>query len=428
MKKIGLVIQREYINRVKKKSFILMTFLAPLLMGSLIMVPLWLSSFSDNTTRNIYVIDSTGLYADVFRSSDNYTFSYSKNNFYPDRQTDQPYAYIVITDNLLTHPKSIAIYSDKQVSLDFKKSIQDRMNQWLGEQKLLSYNIPEIKKIIENTKINIDIPTIVLNQDGSRQETSAEFATLIGMASTLIIYLFLLLYGAQIMQSVMQEKTNRIVEIMVSSVRPFDLMFGKIIAVGLVGLTQLFLWLILFSILIIFFGITFSISEISALASGQLTSATLIQNNEILQMISGIPFTNLIFSFIFYFIGGYLLYASVFAAIGSAVDTESDTQQFMIPVTVLIIFALYTGLYSAQNPDGPLALWCSFIPFTSPIVMMVRIPFGVPFWQIILSLLILAGTAICSIWASGRVYRIGILMYGKKNNYHDLLKWIRSKN
>ena len=240
----------------------------------------------------------------------------------------------------------------------------------------------------------------------------------------------------------MQEKTNRIVEVMVSSVKPFELMIGKIVSIGLVGLTQLGIWIIFLVGIFLSAGAYFSISggvdpsQMSDMAAMTTTmngvdasqlSGDMGAMAEVQQMLGSINITQLLVSFVFFFIGGYILYASLFAAIGSAVDNESDTQQFMIPITFIIIFALYAGIFSAENPDGPLALWCSMIPFTSPIVMMVRIPFGVSTWELVLSMVILYGSAIGLAWVAGRIYRVGILMYGKKPSYKEMIKWIRYK-
>lgn len=439
MNKISLIIQQEYLSRVKKKSFILMTLLTPLLFIAVMLVPTWLAEAGDNEHRNIVVADKTGLYERVFTNTGNYSFHYTTQHITPrydvDGDREQTYAYIVISDNLLDNPKGIVIYSEKQVNVDFKSTVERLLNAYLTEEKIASYNIPDIKKLIADSKTNINIATIRLEEDGTEAETSTELATIIGIISTIAIYMFLLLYGVQVMQAVMQEKTSRIVEVMVSSVKPFDLMFGKITAIGLVGLTQFLIWVMFIAGIIFPMGILFGIGKISTEATNALSSmqglsaATLppgaFENIE--HLINGINFSELFICFILFFIGGYMLYSSLFAAIGSAVDSEADTQQFMVPVTVVIIVALYLGIYSAQSPDSGIALWSSLFPFTSPIVMMVRIPFGVPVWQIILSLVILFASFIGAIWISSRIYRVGILMYGKKIGYKEIVKWIKYK-
>jgi ABC-2 type transport system permease protein len=246
--------------------------------------------------------------------------------------------------------------------------------------------------------------------------------------------MFIMMYGAMVMQGVMEEKTNRIIEVMISSVRPFDLMMGKIIGIGFVGLTQVFLWGIITTILVSVGGFMFSGGvDVASLQAGpqmgmmDANALASSSGNEIMGIINSINIAEIGISFIIYFIGGYMLYASIFAAIGSAVDSQEDTQQFMAPVTIFMIFALYAGIYSMENPDGPLAFWCSMVPFTSPIVMMVRIPFEIPLWEKLLSVSLLYASAIGIVWLSAKIYRVGILMYGKKPSIKEMVKWIKYK-
>lgn len=448
MSKISLIIEREYLTRVQKKSFILMTILSPIIMVALVFAPIWLSKLSSDETRLIAIIDQTGLYKDIYHDTDEYHYTYTQGTLSPDQmrvdgdESAMPYAYVIIKDNLLDNPQGMTIYSQKQITSSCELNIISQMEDYLKDEKLLSYNIPDIKRIIDESDINLQVDTIRLEEDGAETQTSTEFVTIIGMAMTLIIYMFLMLYGGQVMSSVMQEKTNRIVEVMVSSVKPFELMIGKIVSIGLVGLTQLGIWIIFLVGIFLSAGAYFSFNggvdpaQMSDMAAMTTTmndvDATQLAGDmgamaEVQQMLGSINITQLLVSFVFFFIGGYILYASLFAAIGSAVDNESDTQQFMVPITFIIIFALYAGIFSAENPDGPLAMWCSMIPFTSPIVMMVRIPFGVSTWELALSMVILYGSAIGLAWVAGRIYRVGILMYGKKPSYKEMIKWIRYK-
>ena len=448
MSKISLIIEREYLTRVQKKSLILMTILSPIIMVALVFAPIWLSKLSSDETRLIAIIDQTGLYKDIYHDTDEYHYTYTQGTLSPDQmrvdgdESTMPYAYVIIKDNLLDNPQGMTIYSQKQITSSCELNIISQMEDYLKDEKLLSYNIPDIKRIIDESDINLQVDTIRLEEDGAETQTSTEFVTIIGMAMTLIIYMFLMLYGGQVMSSVMQEKTNRIVEVMVSSVKPFELMIGKIVSIGLVGLTQLGIWIIFLVGIFLSAGAYFSFNggvdpaQMSDMAAMTTTmngvDATQLAGDmgamaEVQQMLGSINITQLLVSFVFFFIGGYILYASLFAAIGSAVDNESDTQQFMVPITFIIIFALYAGIFSAENPDGPLAMWCSMIPFTSPIVMMVRIPFGVSTWELALSMVILYGSAIGLAWVAGRIYRVGILMYGKKPSYKEMIKWIRYK-
>lgn len=448
MSKISLIIEREYLTRVQKKSFILMTILSPIIMVALVFAPIWLSKLSSDETRLIAIIDQTGLYKDIYHDTDEYHYTYTQGTLSPDQmrvdgdESAMPYAYVIIKDNLLDNPQGMTIYSQKQITSSCELNIISQMEDYLKDEKLLSYNIPDIKRIIDESDINLQVDTIRLEEDGAETQTSTEFVTIIGMAMTLIIYMFLMLYGGQVMSSVMQEKTNRIVEVMVSSVKPFELMIGKIVSIGLVGLTQLGIWIIFLVGIFLSAGAYFSFNGgVDPAQMSDMAAMTTTMNGvdasqlsgdmgamaEVQQMLGSINITQLLVSFVFFFIGGYILYASLFAAIGSAVDNESDTQQFMVPITFIIIFALYAGIFSAENPDGPLAMWCSMIPFTSPIVMMVRIPFGVSTWELALSMVILYGSAIGLAWVAGRIYRVGILMYGKKPSYKEMIKWIRYK-
>lgn len=423
-----------------------MTILSPIIMVILVFAPIWLAQLSSDETRQITIIDQTGLYDGIYQDSEEYRFSYTQGTLSPaEMRADdsQPYAYVIIKNNLLDDPNGMTIYSQKQITNSCESMIKSKMEEFLKNEKLLSYNIPNIKQIIDESDVNLSIDTIRLEEDGAETQTSSELVMIIGMAMTLIIYMFLMLYGGQVMSSVMQEKTNRIVEVMVSSVKPFELMVGKIISIGLVGLTQLGIWILFIAGILLSVGAIFSlggtpdaasIENMTAVAgsmngvdTAQLAGSEAGIAQEIQRLIGSIDITQLLVCFVLFFIGGYILYASLFAAIGSAVDNESDTQQFMVPITFIIIFALYAGIFSAENPDGPLAMWCSMIPFTSPIVMMVRIPFGVATWELVLSMIILYGSAIGLAWVAGRIYRVGILMYGKKPSYKEMLKWIRYK-
>jgi len=301
------------------------------------------------------------------------------------------------------------------------------------EQKLAAYNIPHLKEMVEKSHTEIDLKTIKWAENGKDKEGSAELALTIGMLSAFIIYMFIVIYGAQVMNGVVQEKTNRIVEVMISSVKPFELMMGKIIGIAMVGLTQFLMWVILTGVISAAVGSLFvgSIDVNSMHQMGQVGMQTAPVNampsemQSLFTALSGVNYFQIVGLFIVYFLGGYLLYASLFAAVGSAVDNETDTQQFSMPIMLPIIFAIYAGIFAAQNPDGPLAFWCSMIPFTSPIVMMVRLPFDVPVWQILLSLTILILSFVGTTWMAGKIYRTGILMYGKKVSWKELWKWLR---
>jgi ABC-2 type transport system permease protein len=316
--------------------------------------------------------------------------------------------------------------------MELKSYVVGLLNKYIEQEKLASYNIPNLKEMVEKSHTEIDLKTIKWSDNGNEKEGSAELALIIGMVSAFIIYMFIVIYGAQVMSGVVQEKTNRIVEVIISSVKPFELMMGKIIGIAMVGLTQFLLWVVLTVIISFavgsFFGGNVDVSSLQKVGQMGMQPVPTQMPTEIQTLItamSSLNYFEIISLFVVYFLGGYLLYASLFAAIGSAVDNETDTQQFSLPIMLPIIFAIYAGIFSAENPDGPLAFWCSMIPFTSPIVMMVRLPFDVPAWQIVLSLSILVLTFIGTTWMAGKIYRTGILMYGKKVTWKEMWKWLR---
>ena len=440
MSKISLIIQREYTTRVMKKSFILLTFLTPVLMVGMISLIVYLGTIKDDKIKNIVVVDKSGLYKDVLKNNESYNFQFSDTSVEELKKQNSDKsefaALLYISKDLSVDSSAAVMYSDKQVNLELKSYVSGLLNTYIEEQKLASYNIPHLKEMVEKSNTNIELKTIKWGDDGKEKEGSAELALMIGMITAFIIYMFIVIYGAQVMSGVVQEKTNRIVEVMISSVKPFELMMGKIIGIALVGLTQFMMWVLLTG------GIMFGLStafakdmDMEKIQKVQEMSQMGMQNvpadamngkvQEFMTAVNGLDLVQIVVLFIIYFLGGYLLYASLFAAIGSAVDNETDTQQFSMPIMLPIIFAIYAGIFSAENPDGPLAFWCSMIPFTSPIVMMVRLPFDVPFWQIALSISILVLSFIGTTWMAGKIYRTGILMYGKKTTWKEMWKWLR---
>jgi len=437
MSKISLIIKREYTTRVMKKSFILLTFLTPILFVGMISLIVWLGGIKDDKVKTIAVIDKTHLYEKVLKSNESYSFQFVNAPVdeikKQTKDNGQFTALLYITDNLIDNPKAVTLYSEKQVNMELKGYITGLLNKYVEEQKLAAYNIPHLKEMVEKSHTEIDLKTIKWAENGKDKEGSAELALTIGMLSAFIIYMFIVIYGAQVMNGVVQEKTNRIVEVMISSVKPFELMMGKIIGIAMVGLTQFLMWVILTGVISAAVGSLFvgSIDVNSMHQMGQVGMQTAPVNampsemQSLFTALSGVNYFQIVGLFIVYFLGGYLLYASLFAAVGSAVDNETDTQQFSMPIMLPIIFAIYAGIFAAQNPDGPLAFWCSMIPFTSPIVMMVRLPFDVPVWQILLSLTILILSFVGTTWMAGKIYRTGILMYGKKVSWKELWKWLK---
>jgi len=434
MSKISLIIKREYTTRVMKKSFILLTFLTPVLFAGMIALIVWLGGIKDDKIKSIAVLDRTHLYTNVLKSNDAYSFVFVDAPL-ENAESNQFAGLLFIDADLKDNPRAVTFYSEKQVNMELKTYITGLLNKYVEEQKLAAYNIPHLKEMVEKSHTDIDLKTIKWGEDGKEKVGSAEVALIIGMITAFIIYMFIVIYGAQVMAGVVQEKTNRIVEVMISSVKPFELMMGKIIGIAMVGLTQFLMWVILTGVIAAAVGSIFGSGSLDVNSLQQMqqvgvhpavaNAAMPSQMQTLLVALNGLNYVEIIGLFIVYFLGGYLLYASLFAAVGSAVDNETDTQQFSLPIMLPIIFAIYAGIFAAQNPDGPLAFWCSMIPFTSPIVMMVRLPFDVPVWQIILSLTILILSFIGTTWMAGKIYRTGILMYGKKITWTEMWKWLR---
>jgi len=420
MGKIGLIIRQEYKNRVAKKYFLLLTFLMPLLFVLLLLVPMWLSLIESGKKYNVAVVDWSGSYSAVFLDTEKYLFDEATaplDSFRTNSESSGYDAIVVISGDLRNADASVTIYSEQQVDLELKQYIQKALEKQVREDKLASFNIPDIEGVMSILNTEVSVETVKWNSDGSETLSSSEIALVVGMLATMLIYMFIFVYGAQVMNSVVQEKVNRIVEVMVCSVKPFELMMGKIISIALVGLTQFAIWIVLTLVFFLIFGQPLSFQA-------EVTSTS--DFSAVYSMLMSINWIEMLVCFVAYFIGGYLLYASIFAAIGSAVDNETDTQQFMLPITIPILFAMYAAIYSAQNPDGPLAFWCSMIPFTSPIVMMVRLPFGVLLWEKIVSLVILFASFVATTWLSAKIYRTGILMYGKKISWRELWKWLKA--
>ena len=417
MNKTFLIIKREFLVRVKKKSFIIMTLLAPILMASLIIVPVLVTD-SGQQKRLIGIYENTTSFAKEIEDSENVHFTVfddmQMDEFIKDPEGSNYYALLKIEND------SCSIYSNQQVGLNLRKSIEKQLEQISERNKLKQAGIN--LDIIEQAKTNINIETKIITSEGNTTSSSTEASIGIGFTTGILIYMFIFMYGTMVMRGVIEEKTNRIVEIIISSVKPFQLMLGKILGVALVGLTQFILWIVLTIIIssiaeIIFFDTT----EINNNLDSVDQSVIL---NEFTRLTGGINLILIFVSFLFYFLFGYLMYSALFAAVGSAVDAEADTQQFMLPITIPLIFSFILIQPVMDNPDGVLAFWLSIIPLTSPIIMMARLPFGVESWQLIISMIFLILGFIFTTFIAGKIYRTGILMYGKKISYKELWKWL----
>ena len=435
MSKIWIIIQREFMTRVKKKSFILLTILMPFIFAALIMVPLMLATIQGDEQKTVMVVDKTGRYVGSLKSTANYAFvptADNKDEFYT--EDSEVEAVVQITADLAKNPKAVTIYSPREVKAELLSYVETCLGEQVRREKLSAYNIPELETIIADIQTDFHVATVKRNAEGDETSSNTYIAMTAGFIFTFLIYMFVMSYGGMVMQSVMEEKTNRIVELMVSSVKPFQLMMGKIIGVALVGFVQLAIWGVMLSIILMVCGSVFGLSAapaVPAVAGADAQMAAVAQQAgggeaaEIMSALMGLPYAELGIMFVLYFVGGYLLYASFFAAVGASINAQEDSSQFIMPVVLIMVFGLYAAMYSAENTNGPLAFWASIFPLTSPIVMMVRIPFGVPWWEEVLSLGLLFATSMAFVWLSARIYRVGILMYGKKPSLREMLKWVR---
>ena len=432
MNKLRLIIAREYMSIVGRKSFIIMTLLIPFLFIIIAAVPVGLAWLNDkgSDVQQIAVIDETGKYSAALHSDDMYNFVVLKGDtvtnareFY-DKSNGSIHAVITIPKDV-DSTGVVNIYSEGTITPALVSMIRNTLADTIQNAHLASLGIPNLQEMVDKAHVDVDVRSIKWSDQGE-QESSTDAAMGLGFLLSFITYMFVLLYGAMIMNSVIEEKTNRIVEVVVSSCRPFQLMLGKIIGVGLVGLTQMAIWIVLLAIVGTVAGSAFGLS-----GAGAITPETMAATQDmgfiegLTRQALSINYVPIIVNFVLYFIGGYLLYSALFAGLGSAVDQSSDASQFTTPVILIMLIAFYAGIACMENPSGPMAVWCSMIPFTSPVVMMIRLPFGVPTWQLVLSIVLLFGTALAITWLAARIYRRGILHYGQKASFSTLLKWIK---
>ena len=437
MNKIGLIIKREYMTRVRKRSFLILTFLGPILMAAIYIIPIMLALNSSNENMRIAVVDESHWFEDRFTGTKEHTFVNM-----PNQPIDSVKELVksgifdmavYVPPTQLNIPSNAVVYSIRQVPMEVENYISNVMKKEIEDQKLMAKGVdPEI---VSAVKTDVNLQIMRMDDKGNEKETFTKVQFALGIGLSMLVYMFIIFFGGQVMQGVSEEKTNRIIEVIISSVKPFQLMMGKIIGVSLVALTQFVLWILLTGALYLGFSAFMGLSSPEILSSGTVMSQQIssndIMNNEavqnIIQIAHSIDFGTIIGCFLIFFILGYLLYATLYAAIGSLVDNNTDSQQFTLPVTVPLIVAILSSFYIVNNPDSSLSVWLSMIPFTSPISMMVRIPFGVPIWQIVLSVVILAGTFVAMTWFAAKIYRTGILMYGKKLSYKEIFKWLKYK-
>lgn len=449
LRNISTIISREYLTRVKKKSFLLTTFLVPIFFAAMCILPSVIMFMAKDSGKQVAVIDQSGIVMPYLVDSEavEYTdYSSEPVDSMKTRFEELGLDVLVVVSPVDTLAKTVTVasYSEKPLSMELKEGVRSKVNDAVEDYRLAQYEISDLKQIMEDVKADVSMATYTLDESGEEKITSSEVYMVISMILSIIIYMFIAMFSGMVMQSVIEEKASRVVEVLVSSVKATELMFGKIIGVACVALTQFFLWIILTLVLVggfsAFIGFdslmgdpaqTEQMMEMTAQMGGvdmaEMTSA--MQQEEgmgaVLSTLKDINWVQMVLAFIIYFALGYLLYASFFAAIGSAVENEADTNQLQMPVTIPLLLAFFIALYAFNAPDSQVVWWGSMIPFTSPIVMLARIPFGVPAWELALSIALLVATFIACGWASAKIYKIGILMFGKKTTFKDLWKWLR---
>ena len=436
MNHLPLIIKREYLTKVRNKSFIIMTFLSPIIMIALIAVVAYLSQINNNEDRTIAVLDETGLFDEVFTDSDNIHYqklsdvNLSEAKELVNAKEQYGLLYIKKSSDTTELYKSSKFYSEDSPSLTIISNLENKIEKKLSDRKLLMDGVDLEKIKASRTPITIAQESFE-GQKTSKLDSYLKLA--FGGAAGYLLFMFIIIYGNMIMRSVIEEKTSRIIEIIISSVKPIQLMLGKIIGTSLAGVTQFIIWIILGGVLLVVVSIVFGIDfmqiqtpQSEMIQQAMQTPESQNQLQEFAIAFSNLPMLNLCIAFVFFFLGGFLLYSSLYAAIGAAVDNETDTQQFMMPIIMPLILAVYVGVFTViEDPHGAVSTIFSYIPLTSPVVMLMRIPFGVPIWEQVLSLSILIATFIFTVWFAAKIYRVGILMYGKKPSYKELFKWLK---
>ncbi len=425
---LGLIIRREYKARVTNRSFIIMTFLSPLIVVGMIFLITYLTQVNEAGKRTIVVVDESGLFYKDFESTESIDYvdlSPAGLAVAKDQVEDNNYfGLLYIPANIKINTSGVRFYGNEVPGFATLESIENQISAKLTNEKLLDRGV-DLDMIDESaTSVSVSIEDF----EGERTSKISNWIKAgFGGGAGYLLMMFIIIYGNMVMRSVIEEKTNRIIEVIISSVKPFKLMMGKILGTTLAGITQFMIWLIIGGGLLICLTLYLGLDpETAKTPVGNMAATDLDKIELILLDILRLPLLKLAGFFLIYFIGGYFLYSSIYAAIGAAVDSETDTQQFMLPIIMPLMLAIYVGFFAViDNPDGSVATTFSMIPLTSPIVMLMRIPFGVPWWQLALSIGILVGSFLFTVWFGSKIYRVGILMYGKKPTYKEILKWIR---
>jgi ABC-2 type transport system permease protein len=440
MNKILLIIEREYLSRVKKKSFIIMTLLAPIIIAGFYGLIIYFSIQGVNGTFNrIAVVNENKALTEKLEPTKNMGYVYVNTPLAQLKSSlkKTKYDYILyIPDFSLDKPSGIQVLGSKQAGLTLSGRISDDIEGLIRNQKLKQSGLAQAD--LDKLKSSVDISVKKIGEGGQDEDSSAGASTIIAYVGGILMFMFIMLYGIQVMRGVIEEKTSRIIEVMISSVKPFQLMMGKIIGIAMVGLTQFILWILLTTtisaVAVKVFVSDKDIQQSTMVQAGtkkaaQAAASTAGPMNDIQKSLANLPVAKIVTVFLFFFIGGYLFYSALYAAIGSAVDSETETQQFMFPVMMPLFLGYALSLSVVTNdPYGNIAFWLSMIPFTSPIAMMVRLPYGVPDWQLALSMALLVVGFIGTVWVASKIYRVGILMYGKKTSLKEMVKWFAYKN
>ena len=450
IRNISTIISREYLTRVKKKSFLLTTFLVPIFFAAVCILPSVIMVMATDKGKEIAVLDQSGIVKPYLVDNKSVTYSFydeaidDKQSFLKEKGVD---ALVMISAiDSVSKTLSVASYSEKPLSIDLTEEVRSKVNDAVEDYRISQYDIADLKTIMEDIRVNTPMSTYVFDDSGQEKESSFEVPMIISMVLSMIIYIFVMMFSGMVMQSVIEEKASRVVEVLVSSVKATELMFGKIIGVACVALTQFFLWIVLTLLLV--GGFSAFVGFDSLMGDPEQTEQMMQMTSQmqmggvdmqemtetmadesgmgaVLSTLGNINWVQMILAFVIYFALGYLLYASLFAAIGSAVENEADTNQLQLPVTIPLMLAFFVALYAFNAPDSAVVWWGSMIPLTSPIVMLARIPFGVPGWELALSIVLLVGTFMACGWLSAKIYKIGILMFGKKTTFKDLWKWLK---
>ncbi|MBR4995429.1 MAG: ABC transporter permease [Alistipes sp.] len=436
MNKIGIIIAREFNERVRKKSFIITTLLMPVLMLGLMAAPALIMLFAKGETKNIVVIDESAIIVPQLTENEEVNFSVLDVTLDEARSDADIFGVLWIGEDVVENPSSVKLYTNSSSSMSLESSISSQLERIIERERLKRYDIENLEQIIEDVKVKVSLTTFRNDQsvDGVAEEaTSSEIAYIMGLALGMMLYMFLIIYGSMVMTSVIEEKGSRVLDVLVSSVSPFQLMLGKILGVAAVAVTQVAIW----GVLVCGIGAAALPSlmpedvmqTVEAVNAGQMTSVEADIDADLLSVVSlATDIGGLVMIFVWlalFLVGGFLFYSAMFAAAGSAVDSIQDASQLQTPIMVPIIVGLMLSMTVATDPNSALAVWSSIIPFTSPVVMMARVPYNIPTWQIILSLVLLYASVVAMAWAAGKIYRVGIFMHGKKPTFKELLSWMK---